>query len=134
MRFLRLTEGSPRKESDIVLLAIIDDEVRFPIGEAVAVLHGDNRHDPACPLHVLASHIRERDVTNLTLLAQFSQRFYRRLEGDGVIGSVQLIDVDAVKAQTLQTPLQGFDEMLGAGIVRPLAGAWTLPSALGCDH
>src|ERR1700737_3986913 len=58
MVLLRLAERSPRKECDIVLLAIIDDEVRFPIGEAVTVLHGDNGHDPACPLHVFASYIR----------------------------------------------------------------------------
>src|ERR1700685_575097 len=51
MCLLCLTERSPRKESNIVLFAIIDDEVRFPISEAVAVLHRNNRHDLARPLH-----------------------------------------------------------------------------------
>ena len=72
MCLLRLTEGSSgkesNKESNIVLLAVIDDEVGFPVGEAVAVLHRDNWHDLTCPLHVFASHIRQRDMTNLTLL------------------------------------------------------------------
>src|SRR6202041_2515954 len=123
---LRLTEGSPRKEGDIVLLTIIDNEVRFPISEAVTVLHGDDRHDPASPLYVFASHIRESNMTNLALFAQSSQCLYRRLEGDSIIGSMQLIHVDAVQTQTVQTPLECFGEMSRAGIMRPLAGAGAL--------
>ena len=73
-------------------------------------------------------------MTNLTLLAQSGQCFYRRLEGDSIIGSVQLIDVDTVQTQALQTSLERFGEMFRAGIVRPLAGARALPSTFGCDH
>src|SRR5882757_9054025 len=80
MCLLLLTERSPRKEHYVVLLAVIDDEVRFPISEAVAVLHGDNRYDPAGPLHVFARHIRERDMADLTVLAQPGECFYRCLE------------------------------------------------------
>src|ERR1700749_5123574 len=104
MCLLRLTKGSPRKESNIVQLAVIDDEVRFPVGEAIAVLHRDNRDDLKCPLHMFASYIRKRDMTNLPLLTQTSQRFYRCFEGDSIIGSMKLIDVDTVQLQTLQTP------------------------------
>ena len=49
-----MTKRSPRKKSDIVLLAIIDDEVRFPISETVAVLHRDDRNDLACALELQA--------------------------------------------------------------------------------
>src|SRR5580698_8631959 len=134
MCLLRLTERGPWKESDIVLLAIIDNEVRFSISEAVTVLHRDDRHDPASPLYVFASHIRERNMTNLSLLAQSSQRLYRRLEGDSIIGSMELIHVDTVQTQALQTPIECFGEMFRAGIMRPLAGAGAFPSTFGRDH
>src|SRR5260370_25273004 len=129
-----MTERRPRKESNIVLLAIINDEVRLPVGETVAILHRHNGHDLAGPLNVFARYVRERDMTNLPLLAQLGQCFYRSLEGDGVIGSMKLMNIDTVQAQSLQTPLERFGEMFRAGVVRPLAGARALPSTLGCDH
>jgi hypothetical protein len=52
-------------------------------------------------------------MANLTLLAQSCQCFYRRLEGHSIIGSVQLIDVDAVQLQALQTPLQPTGQLSG---------------------
>src|SRR5579859_3666709 len=76
MRLFRLTEWSPRKESDVVLLAVIDDEIGFAVGEAIAVLHGDDGHDPAGSLDVFASHIGERYMANFSLLAQLGQGLY----------------------------------------------------------
>src|ERR1700744_245199 len=58
MRFLRLTEGGPGKEGNAVLLAIVDDEIGFAVGKAVAILYGDDWHNPASALYVLAGHIR----------------------------------------------------------------------------
>ena len=80
---------------------------------------------------MFTSHIRERDMTYPTLLAQSGQCFDRSLEGDSIIGGVQLININSVEAQTFQTPLKRFGEMFRAGIMRPLAGAWTFPSTLG---
>src|SRR3984957_2360674 len=134
MCLLRLTERSPRKKSDLVLLAIINNKVRLPISEAIAVLHGDNRYDCAGPLHMFTRYIRERDMADLTLLAQSGQCFYRRLERHGIVGSVQLIDVDTVQPQPLQTPLKCFRKMFRAGIVRPLARSRALPSTFGRNH
>src|ERR1700722_4872796 len=134
MCFLRLTERSPRKEADIVLLTVIDNEIRFTIRETEAILHRDNRHDLACPFNVFPSHIRERDMTNLTLTAQIRQRFNRRFKGHSIVGSVQLINVDTLQAQTFQTPLERFSKMFRARIMCPLTGSRTLPSTLSSDH
>ena len=46
---------------------------------------------------------------------------------------MELIDGDAVKTETLEAAFDGFAEMIGAGVVYPLAGADALPSALGSD-
>ena len=73
-------------------------------------------------------------MTNLTLLAQSGQCFYRSLEGDSIIGGVKLIDVDTVETQPFQTPLERFGEMFRAGIMRPLAWAGPLPSTLRRDY
>src|SRR5438270_2285885 len=107
MCLLGLAERSPGKKCDIVLLAVIGDEIRFPVSEAISVLHGDDRDNLACSLNMLARHIGERNMPNLALLAQFRQCFYRCLERHSVVGSVKLIDVDTVEAQTLQTSLEG---------------------------
>jgi hypothetical protein len=42
-------------------------------------------------------------------------------------------DVDAIEAQTLQAAFERFGQMLGARVMRPLAGPWPLPSTLGRD-
>src|SRR5258705_1025386 len=110
MRLLRLAERRPRKESDAVLLAIVDDEVGFAVGKAVAVLHRDDRHNPASALNVFASHVRERDMTNFALLAQPGQRFHRSLERNGIIGRVELMNIDAIEAQTLHASLKSICE------------------------
>ena len=38
-----------------------------------------------------------------------------------------------VEAETLEAAFEGGGEMFGAGVVSPLRGAGTLPSAFGCD-
>ncbi len=131
--FSSLTERSPGEESDTVLLAVINDEVGFTISETVTVLYRNNRHDSAGALNVLAGHIGESYMTNLALFPQLGQRFHRSLEGDGIIGGMELMNIDSVNAQTLQTTLQRFREMFWACVVRPLARTWPLPSALGRD-
>src|ERR1700733_1024121 len=99
MRLLRLAEGSPRKEGDAVLLAVVNNEVRLAVGKAVSVLHRNDRHNPASALNVLAGHVRESDVANLTLLAQPGQGFDRGFPGDGIVRSMELIDIDAIKTE-----------------------------------
>src|ERR1700737_1562987 len=57
MCFFRLTEGSPGKKCNVVLLAVIDDEIRFTVTETVTVLDRDDRHNFASTFDMLASHI-----------------------------------------------------------------------------
>src|ERR1700678_886468 len=133
MRLLGLAQRSPRQEGNVVFFAIIHYEVRLAIGEAVAVLYRDNRHDPAGALDVFARDVGEPHMANLALLAQFGQRFHGCLEGDGIIRSVELMNIDPVQAQAFETTFQRFGEVFGAGVVRPLARAWTLPSTFSRD-
>src|SRR5260370_274718 len=52
-----LTERSPRKKGNIVLLAVINDKVRLTVSKTVTVLDRDNRDNLPCAFDVLASHI-----------------------------------------------------------------------------
>src|ERR1700723_1130559 len=72
-------------------------------------------------------------MTDLALLAQPGQRFYGSFEGNCIVRSVQLIDVDALQPQPLQASFERPREVFGAGIMGPLAWARALPSALGRD-
>ncbi len=59
-------------------LAVVEQEVPFAVGEAVAVLDGDDGDDFAGALDVFQGDVRERDVADLALLAQFGEGFHRR--------------------------------------------------------
>src|SRR5215469_9374434 len=131
--FFGLTEWSPRKKCNVVLLTVIDDEVGFTVSKTVTVLDRDDRHNPASTLDVLSSYIRERHMTDLAVLTQPGQSFHGSLEGDCVVGSVKLIDIDAVQPQALQTSFERLSEMFRAGIVRPLAWTRAFPSPLCRD-
>jgi hypothetical protein len=47
---------------------------------------------------------------------------------------MQLIDVDAVQAQSLQTSLNRLAKMRWSGIVGPLVRAGAVPASLGRNH
>src|ERR1700744_4547804 len=134
MCLLCLTKGSPWKKCNVVLLAVIDDEVRFTVCETVTVFNRYDCHNLAATLDMLSSYIRECYMTDLALLPQPSQRFHRSLEGYCIVRSVKLIDVDAVQAQAFQASFQSLCEMFWTGIVSPLVGARAFPSAFCCDN
>ena len=134
MRSSCLTKRSPGHEGDPVLRAKIYNEIGFAVRKAVAILHRDDGHDGASALDVFAGHVRERNVTDLALLAKLGQGFNRGFKGNRVVGSVELVDIDAFKAQPLETALQRLGQVFGACIVGPLAWSGALPSAFGGDH
>ena len=129
-----LAERSPRHEGNPMLLAVVQQIIPFAVGEAVAVLDSDNRNDLPRPLQMLQSNVRQRHMTDLSLLAQPGQCADRGVEGHGGVRNVKVIDIDPVEAQAFQAAFERLLQMLRAGIVNPLAGADSLPSALGGDH
>lgn len=139
-RFSSLTKWSPRQEGDVILRAIIDDEVGLAVGKTVSVLHRDNGHDPASTLDVLACDVGESQVANFSLLAQPGQRFNRCLEGDCIVRGMELVNIDSVQAQTLEAAssasvrclgLALWVHWLGPGLSHPPLVAVTRPVGYG---
>src|ERR1700723_986940 len=94
------SQGVPGNEGNSITLTIVHHVVPFAICKAIAVLHRDDWNNSACSLDVLLGDVGQRDQANLAFLSQLSQSFYRRLKRYGRIRNMQLIDVDAVQAQS----------------------------------
>ncbi len=117
-----------------MLLAVIDQVVPLPVSKTVAILHRDNGDDFAPALDVFLGHVGKAHMANLTLLAQLGQCFHGGIVGDGRVGNMKLVNIDAIQAQALETAFHCCGKVLGAGIVNPLRGPTTLPPALGGHH
>ena len=66
-------------------------------------------------------------MADFSLLLELRNGFHRGVEGNGRIGDVELIDVDAVEAQALEAAFDGLLNVRGAGVVLPDAGAVARP-------
>src|SRR5579872_1081162 len=71
-----LTKRRPRNEGDPVPLAVIEKEIPLAVGKAVSVLHGYDRNDLQSTFYMLQGHVRQRKVTDLSLLLKTSQRLH----------------------------------------------------------
>ncbi len=128
------SQREPGNKGNSIALAIIHHVVPFAIRKAIAVLHGNDWDNFARSLDVLLRDVGQRDQANLAFVSQLSQSFHRCLERDDGIRNVQLIDVDAVQAQSLQTSFNRLAKVLGSRIVGPLIRAGTVPAPLGGDY
>jgi hypothetical protein len=128
-----LSERSPGYEGDTVLLAVVEEVVPLAVGKAVAVLDRDDGDDFAGALEVFEGDVGEGDVLDFALGAEAGEAFHGSVEGDGGVGNVELVDGDAVEAEALEASFHGFLQVIWRCVVNPLAGADTLPSALGGD-
>src|ERR1700730_354415 len=128
------SQREPGNKSNFIALAIIHHIVPFAVGKTIAVLHGDDRNNSASSLDVLLRDVGQRHQPNLAFVFQLGQSFNRRLKRDDGIRSMQLIDVDAVQAQPLETSLNRFAQVRGSCIVGPLVGAGTVPAPLGGNY
>ena len=99
--FACLAERRPGHEADVVLLTVIEEVIPLAVGEAVAVLHGDDGDDFAGALDVLERDVGEADVADFALFAQLGQSFHGGLERDGGIGDMELLDIDALELEPL---------------------------------
>lgn len=117
-----------------VPLAIVDDVIPFTVSEAIAVLHRDDRDNCASALDMFLSHVRQCDESDLLLVLQLSQSFHRSIEGHDRVGDVQLINIDTVQPQSLETALDSLLKVRGIRVVRPLVRAGAIPPAFGSDY
>ena len=101
--------------------------------EVVAILHGHDRDDlPRCGElpHV---DIGEADVADLPLGAQLRQRADRFFERHLRVGTMQLVDVDAIEPQPTQAPLEASRRCSGRPSAASVRAAAHEPG-LGREH
>ncbi len=88
LRSFARPQRKPGNEHDSVLFAIVHHVVPLAIGEAVTILHGNDRHNLASPLDVLPRYIGQADQANLALGLQLGQRAHRRLQRHNRVGNM----------------------------------------------
>jgi hypothetical protein len=91
------SEAHPRQKRQPVALACFEHALPGSIGQAVAVLNGDDRGRRASPRQLLAVDVAQTDVLNLALRLELGQRPDRVLERYLRIDGVQLVEVDPVR-------------------------------------
>src|SRR5216684_4698597 len=127
-------QWEPRNKGNSIALTIIHHVVPFAVRKAIAVLHGNDRDNSAGSLDVFLRNVGQRDQANLAFVSQLSQSFHRCLKRDDGVGNMQLINVDTVQAQSLETSLNRLAKMRGSCIVGPLIWAGTVPASLGGNY
>src|SRR5882762_1128035 len=127
-------QWKPGNKGNSIALTIIHQVIPFAVRKAVAVLHGDDRDYSACSLDVLLRDVGQRDQANLAFVSQLSQSFHRRLKRDHGVRNMQLINVDAVEAQSLEASLDRLAKVRGSSIVSPLIRAGAVPASLGGNY
>src|SRR6266849_5158660 len=127
-------QWEPWNESNSIALTIVHYVVPFAVRKAIAVLHRDDWNNSTCSVDVFLRDVGQRDQANLAFVSQLSQSFHRRLERDDGIRNMQLIDVDAIQAQSFETSLDRLAKVRWSGIVGPLVRAGTVPATLGRNH
>src|SRR5580692_7192517 len=125
------SEWKPGNKSNSVTLTIIHNVVPFTVGKAVAILHGDDWGNSARSLDMLLCDVGQSDQANLAFFSQSGQSFHRSVEGYGGVWNVQLVNVDAVQAQSLEAALHRFAKVRRCRIVGPLIRAGTVPASVG---
>src|SRR5207253_7371335 len=83
-------------------------------GQVIVILHRDNRDDLLGSCQLIDGDIRQSDMANLPFLPQLRKFTDRVFKWNLGIGAMELIDVNALEAQTPQATLQGLTKMFGA--------------------
>jgi hypothetical protein len=143
---LRIVPGAERPvgdESDLVRLALGQHVVPVVAGEVEVVLHGADRGDGPGGGELLERDVGDADVPDLALALQVVERADRLCVGDGRVGGMQLVEVDAIEAEAAQRRFTGRAKVARAAVGRPpgqfpfgipAAGARALVAALGRDE
>src|ERR1700681_803183 len=89
-------QGEPGDEGDVLAVAVVEHLLPFTVGEVVAVLHGDDVEEPACPFDLLDCDFRETGVTDFPFALEVADRseliLFRYLRVD----AMQLPEIDAI--------------------------------------
>src|ERR1700726_2919646 len=96
------SQWEPGDKSNSVALTITHYVVPFTVGKAIAILHRDDGDNLARSLDVLLRHVGQRDQANLSFVSQLGKSFHRCVEGHDWVWNVQLVNFDAVQAQSLE--------------------------------
>src|SRR5580704_16166450 len=128
------SQREPGNKSNSIALTIVHYIVPFAVRKAIAVLHGDDGDDFARPLDVFLRNVGQCDQANLAFVSQLSQSFYRCPKRYDGIRNMQLINVDAVQAQSFQASLNRLAKVRRSCIVGPLIRTGTVPASLGRNH
>jgi hypothetical protein len=106
------------------------------------VLHGADRGDGPGDGELLERDGGDADVPDLALALQVVERADRLCVGDGRVGGMQLVEVDAIEPEPAQRRFAGGAKVAGAAVGRPpdqfpsgipAAGACAFVAALGRD-
>src|SRR5437667_4636118 len=124
----------PGNKGNAIAHTIIHHVIPFAVRKAIAVLHGDDRDNPARSLDVLLRNVRQRDQANLAFVSELSQRFHRGFKRDDRVRNMQLIYIDAIQVQSSETSLNRLAKMRGSSVVSPLIRAGTVPASLGGNY
>ena len=113
-------EREPRDEADVLASAVVEHRFRAAIGQVVAVLHRDDRHDAPGRLDVRDGDLRQADVANLPLALQIAEDAELVRCGNGRVDAVELEQVDPLDAEPAQAHLAFLPQILGPAQRRPL--------------
>lgn len=123
------SQWEPGNKDDFIAFTIVHYLVPFAVGKAITVVHGNDGNNFAGALNVLLRDVGQRDQANLAFVSQLGQSFHGRFKRDDRIRRMQLINVDAVQAQSFEASLNRAAKVCGSGIVSPLIRSGTIPAS-----
>jgi hypothetical protein len=100
-------EGAVGDESDRVRLALGEHVAPAAAGEVELVLHGADVSDRSGAGELLEGGTKDADVPELALALQVLERADRLCAGNGWVGGVQLVEIDAIESKPAQRRLAG---------------------------
>ena len=112
-------EGAVGDESGLVQLALGEHVVPVAVGEVEAVLHGGDVGDGSGDGELFGCDVGDADVPDLSLAAQGVEGTNRLCVGNGWVGGVELVEIDAIEAEPAQGCLAGGAKVVGAAVGRP---------------
>src|SRR6266566_1008190 len=122
------SQGGPGDKANTLTGAQIDHRLglgnRHVFGLAhrqiIVILHRDNRDDLLGACQLIERDIGESDMANLPFLPQLRKFADRVFKWNLGVRAMELINVNALEAQTPQAALQRLPKMFGASVLRPL--------------
>ena len=123
------------EKCDVVGGAVGDDSVfeRLGVKWVEAILHAHNRAELLGRFDLVDVDVRQPDVFDLPSRLQVDQRSHAVSEGDVVVWSVKLVEVDALRAEGDEALFARFLEMVRSAVGGPVAPR-SLQAAFRCHQ